>query len=247
MGAVFLSLSPARHIWALFKPLQYAQFSWRFLSIIGLFISFLGGAILSLRSKKLNFFLLLLLSAGVVFFNKKYFYPKELKSNLKDEDFINEEQIKWYVSHSSFEYLPAGVVLKEIKQGLEATPLLITKETLPNKRFEILEGEAEIRVLKDKADLLSFNTFSDQKIVIRANIFSFPGWDFYLDDLKADFTDDNQLKLITFKVPKGEHQVLLRFSNTAIRKTANLISLISMILSFLFFVFSKSFLLTKKK
>jgi len=235
-----MSLSPSRTIWKLIKPIWYVQFPWRFLSIIGLFISFIAGSIVSFKNKKQNIFFTLLLLVLIIFVNKNYFKPQNYNLNLQDKGFISEENIKWDVSITSFEYVSSGVALKEIKDGLQYAPF-ISKDTIAKNRLDIVTETKDIKLIADKTHFLSFKTFSNEEFLINTNIFFFPGWKVYLDEKEISYLTDNNLQTISFTVPAGDHKVNVRFENTLIRNIANMVSLLSLFLIFLFFIINMTF------
>lgn len=241
--SIFMSISISRPIWDLAKPIQYIQFPWRFLGIIGLFISFISGFIIAICHKKIKIVCFALLIALVVLTNKNYFQPIRLDKSLKDENYINEEALKWEISRSSFEYLPAGIALQETKGGLEFKPP-IEKNNIAKTSLTLVEGDADINIIKDDPHLLIFKTSSNQDILIQANVFSFPGWQLFFNDIRKDFSE-NDIKLITFKVPQGNNLVKLEFKNTLIRRLANYISFSSFVATLL--IFMRKYFLVKFK
>jgi hypothetical protein len=243
LGALFMSLTPSKFVWEAVEPIQYVQFPWRFLGIVGLFISFVAGSLISLKNSKessfknkLNTLLFLVLSLLVVFLNYRFFKPQKYLK-VSDADFLTEEAIKWDVSRSSFEYIPKGVELTEIKQGLQLTTL-IQKQDLPEKRVEILKGEGDLEILKDQTDLLIFNIEVFKKATVQANIFSFPGWTLYINDKGKDYYKTEGLRLIRFDLDPGIYELVLRFENTFVRTAANLITVLSFLAVVVFFSFS---------
>ncbi len=239
--AVFMSLSFSSFIWDLVKPIQYIQFSWRFLGIIGLFVSFLGGFAVSRGTKFFKLTVFSILATLVVLTNKNYFKPSRMDYSLQDSDYINEEEVKWNVSSSSFEYLPSGIVLEEKEGGLEFKPP-VTKDNISRTR---LPADEKVKVLKDVPHLFVLETRFDKETEVKVNIFSFPGWKLLINNRQVTYQEDN-LKLINFKVPAGENLVTLKFTNTPIRTLSNLITFFSFILSLLF-LFKKDFLIKFKK
>ena len=62
------------------------------------------------------------------------------------------------------------------------------------------------------------------------NTLYFPGWFVYVDGVKKSpfdiwFQDPNYRGLINFFVPRGKHLIEIKFEETRLRKTADIISL----------------------
>jgi len=231
LGAVFMTLTPSRFIWRRVKPFWYVQFPWRFLGVAGPFLCLAAGFSLRFKKKKINSLVAILLVLSALIINLKFFKPEKSQLFLKDADLLTEEEIKWEVSRSSFEYLPRGAVLKEVERGTKLAPA-ISQDELVEKRVEIIQGEGEIELEADKTHQLKFRTSAQEELELELNIFSFPGWQVLVDDQKINYQDNNDLRLMTFSLPPGEHQVEVEFQRTAVRQWADIISLFSLFLSF---------------
>ena len=219
----------SRPIWDLIQPLSYLQFPWRYLIFTALFSSILAGAFFNLlRLPILNIYGSLIIIILLFIPNLKLFKPQSYRPDLTDKLATSHEVINWYVSSSSFEYLPKGVEL--VKSSLGTNVVDITKNEIPANKIDVIGGEATISDLKVTPARVDFrvNAASDAKI--KANIFNFPGWQVILDESRLKIDDNNRLKLITFDVPGGVHQIKLIFRNTAIRYFSNSISFFSVLI-----------------
>jgi hypothetical protein len=238
--SIFMSITISQTFWSFLRPIQYIQFPWRFLGIVGLFVSLIAGFVVKLCHKKIKIGCFSLFLILVVFTNKNYFKPIRLDTSLKDSDYISQEAVKWEISRSSFEYLPAGIPLEETREGLEFKPP-IEKSNIAKTSLSLINGKADIEIIKEDPHRLVFKTSSEDNILIQANIFSFPGWQFYLNNIKTDYKE-NSIKLITLSIPGGDNLAKLVFKNTLIRKLANGISLASILGTLLYFSFKQFFI-----
>src|SRR3989344_812108 len=134
--AAFMTTFYSEPIWNLLPPLGYLQFPWRFLTFSIFFASVLAGALiyfLKLPILKLIFstiFILLLIVP-----NLKLFKQQTYREDLTDKKATAKETINWYVSSSSFEYIPKGV---ELYRGSLGTNLFkIEKSQIPTQKIEI--------------------------------------------------------------------------------------------------------------
>ena len=71
---------------------------------------------------------------------------------------------------------------------------------------------------------------SSRAEVWRGTTFVFPGWEVYLDGSKISYQANNDLKLITVNVPRGDHFMRAQFTDTPLRKVANLMSLFGLLI-----------------
>ena len=222
--SAFMTTFYSRVIWETIKPLAYLQFPWRFLIFCALFSSILVGAfIYYLRLSILRLTITSILIIVLLFFNLKLFKPQEHRFNLKDETATSSEVINWDVSKTSFEYVPKGVALYKDERGVNM--LDINKNDIPQNKLELIAGDANLQIPKNKPDGVTFDVAVRQDSIIKANIFNFPGWHVYVDNQDTAINDNNDFKLITFTVPKGSHEVKIKFENTNVRTLANMLSL----------------------
>ncbi len=111
--SIFLTLPYSRFIWEALPPMEYFQYPWRFLNMVGFFTAVLGGAVVPLTSKfiknkKIVFAEFLILIVLILTINSKFFQPQKIL-NVKVSDYTSEYSLKWTTSKISDEYLPKGV------------------------------------------------------------------------------------------------------------------------------------------
>jgi len=101
------------------------------------------------------------------------------------------------------------------------------KEKLFSK-INILKGELDWQY--QKLTPIAFNLILDSKeeSTILVNQFWFPGWQAYLDGRKININHDNNLQIMTFVIPEGNHLLELRFTNTFLRSFSEIISLLAL-------------------
>ena len=80
---------------------------------------------------------------------------------------------------------------------------------------------------------------TDARIV--DNTLYFPGWSVLVDDQKipVEFQDPTYRGLMTFRVPAGEHRVMVIFGDTKLRKVANLLSMSGLVAIVLYEAFRR--------
>ena len=267
--SLFMTTEYSSFIWDRIKFLWYLQFPWRFLTFTTIFISIVGGFFLYFLSVILNgvkdllrmqgrklvarFFeatllrmtvvISLLIIAITIFTYQKYFKPQKYIQT-SDKVKTTFEEISWWISRTSYEFVPKGVKTK--KSELNTTLLAIEKKDLPKKPYEIISGEGEVSTLKNKFQVKEFSIDAKSPLTFRLNTYNFPGWKAYLTPPSVipststslsvnsvrnlDIYDKNDFKLQTVFVPTGKNKLKFIFQNTKVRSFANLITLIGFIL-----------------
>lgn len=226
--SAYMTTFYSKFIWDHFQPLQYLQFPWRFLTFTALFSSLLAAAFvyfLRLPILKLTAFVILIIFLFIP--NIKLFRPQFYRLDLTDSKATSNSEINWDVSLSSYEYVPNGVEL--FKNNLGAYMIPVSKETLPKEKVELVNGDNIISNLNSTPTKISFSTKGKTQSLVRVNNFDFPGWQAFIDDQKTEISNNNNLKLITLKVPEGMHKITVKFVNTPIINFANILSVISII------------------
>ncbi len=232
LAAVFMTLPISKPIWQILSPvLSYLQFPWRFLTFISLASSFLAGSVV-IWGKKFNLIparigIYVLLIVALIFLNKKYFAPKFIYS-AKEEDFLTEERLFWETSSISDEYLPV-----EVSRPRTKNEVYRNKFVFENGRVEQLEKTAVFYKLK---------VDSEKENILKINNAYFPGWKAWLDDKIVEIGKENGL--INVKMPSGEHELVVKFTDTVARRVGNLVSLASLLIVLFFTVRAKSRTLT---
>ena len=208
--SIYLMTFHSIWIWNILTPLKYLQFPWRLLIIVGLFSSILSGYILYLiKPMGVKLIILIILIPAVIILNKNYFQPQRYLT-VTDKDYTNDYYLKWTVSKSSFEFVPKEV--KTIKSDIGTTQLAIKEQEIPDKKINLIAGIADLKIIEDKPNELKININSRGTSVFRANIFNFPGWTGKIDGQELRLHDNNDFKLITFFVPEGNHEIVLKFN-----------------------------------
>ena len=243
--STFMTTSYSKIIWESFPSLAYLQFPWRFLIFTGLFSSALAGTLIYLLRvaifRLLAFFILIILLS---LSNLKLFKPQNYRPDLTDEKATSYDAITRDVSRTSFEYIPNGVNLTKDEFGHPAADL--NQSEIPVEKIEVIPETAEINDLQFSSSKIQFKIDSVDKSTVKANVFNFPGWSLEVDGKPESFSDNNPLKLITFEVSGGMHEVVLEFRETFIRYFANFISLFTMLVIILSLSYLKLFKIIAK-
>jgi hypothetical protein len=111
------------------------------------------------------------------------------------------------------------------------SPLLAQYEAgQPLQRAAIVAGTGEIVEQHATALSASARVRADSAVTLRVYTYFFPGWRATVDGQVTEIAPEPPNGLITLTVPAGEHQVELRFTATPLRRAAQIVSLISLVL-----------------
>lgn len=227
--SLFLTTDYSRLIWAAVPQLQYLQFPWRMLSFTGVFIAVVGAysvellfdGVLAKMHVALRLTIALTIIIAVVLQYGKYFKPHSYQ-HANDERLTSMKEITWNVSKSSFEFSPLGVPLT--KSPYNTSTFAIGELSVPTKLFLTQNKNVVVRVMKNNFNRKSFQIASPEESMFQLNTFYFPGWIAMLDGSPIEINDMNRYKLIRVQIPAGRHSLEFRFEDTPIRRTANMIS-----------------------
>jgi len=219
-------------VWQLIPIASYVQFPWRFLIITTFTTSLLSGFI-SLHPKHNLKNIPLFLAALSILFTYSYFQPHKVQkvddNYYLNRFFINQNsQNKSNLLSDVYQYNSEDYLPLTIWTSARPKSLLPKIETSPNT---IISEYKEISAIN-----YQFNLDSVEESTVFINNYYFPGWQAYIDDKPVKTSPSGPLGRISFQVSNGQHQVLLKFENTTIRRCSNLISLLTFFILFIFFV-----------
>ena len=242
--SLFMSVTYSQFIWDKIQYLWYLQFPWRFMTFTGIFISLIAGAGVYYLGKLINadsgvkkalFNLGIIIIIFITIIKYiTYSKPHNLKS-YDEKKLTSFEEISWRVSKTSFEFSPVGI--KTAKTALGTTTIGLSKKDLTKNSFDILslnKKEVAVRQTLNKFSKKEFEINSTKPVEFRLNTFNFPGWEARLDGKLIKIIDNNNYKLITVNIPKGNHSLLFSFKDTLVRKIGDIISVIAIILTLIF-------------
>lgn len=77
--------------------------------------------------------------------------------------------------------------------------------------------------------VFDINSKTEDKLTI--NTHYFPGWKAYLNWIEVPINRVDKHSFMTIDIPSGQHELIVKFEDTILRKIANIITLISLIIS----------------
>lgn len=208
--------------WKIFKPIQFIDIPWRLLGIVALSCAFIAGFVANTTKSGFIFKVLII---SVLIANRNHLRINE-PAFFKDEFFLN--------------YQGSATQYNEFTPRTRHSTGVSDDFVSP---IESIKGNIKIYDLTQKSNRISFKTQNSQPARIQVNLINFKGWQTLMDNKK--FANDASLvdKSFSFAyrpnidtsglydliVPAGNHEFALRYQETPLRKTADFISLLSLI------------------
>ncbi len=209
-ASLFIQTQWSAPIWRASKILQNFQFPWRFLSV-SVFVAAVVGGISFRKSGKL---FLILYSLFIMFVTIYMWYPKGYQ--LHDGSFYS------------------GIYPGTTDTG-ESTPIWSVRfmEHTPDNPLDVIDGDTSVAVGKRTSTEREYVLTVRKPTLMLENTLYFPGWMIYLNGQPTgiEWQNPNYRGLMTFRVMPGENQsVRVVFEDTKVRRAANLISIVSLVL-----------------
>lgn len=221
--SLLLIIKESNFIYHIITTLQKFQFPWRFLTITVLTTSVLGAFAFSLiKKKKIANILLTVFVFFILFINKDYWHARGyLYSN---DTFFNS-------------------IYDGTTDTGESSPIWSIRfmEHRPKERVELIGGKATIVEKGRNTTVHTYLINTTTNIAqIKENTVYFPGWKVLVNgrQVPIQFQDKNNLGLITFNVPQGKSDVVVKFTNTKLRVISGLLSLGAFLCMIIFSIIS---------
>jgi hypothetical protein len=214
--AMYLTLEKSAWIWQRLSFLQIAQFPWRWLSMISLFVGLLvvnGLSLLSSQWRRIT--LSVLVIAVIVIGNAGYFHAEKYLDHPDDLYYTDPIRIQTEMSGILPDYIPAQMPEKLIP---------------PTTKFLVPDGyQDHITPLVERGTQRLYQTDFSNKGFINFMIADFPGWKIEIDGQPTEksFGQNGTFKV---EVPAGKHLVGAYFGESPVRGISDKISSISLLL-----------------
>ena len=219
----FLSMPSSHFIWDKLFFSKYIVYPFRVLAP-AVFLGSIIAGYLAFRRKKIGIVLIIIsIIAGVPFtrpniellpYDDAYFMQKQTFTyapgtlkNMANAEFLPKTADKEFILQTERKFLETGIVPAKFE-------------------FENMAFIRESSVLSEKI-ALTYESQAENKLTV--NTFYFPNWEAKIDSAKTEVLSDGKGRIVV-PVPKGVHNVELRFGYLQIEKTANLLSVIGLML-----------------
>lgn len=213
--ALFMSHNKSTVIWEKLQFLSYIQFPWRWLSIATFSFAICSGGsatLLNNRYKKIVVSGVILLT---IFFNLQFF-KEDIWYKIDDSEQFKGKRWEEQTSASLTDYWPVSARDLPIDSA-PTTPVVLEGE-----------GRGSLEAKSSKNYVYSVELESE-KGKVQFPVAFFPGWKGKVDDKEIEVYPEGKYGLITTDLSKGNHLVFLNFTDTPIRISGNIISLVSII------------------
>lgn len=214
--SVFFSVGLSRMLYEIIPLATTIGFPWRFLTFATFSLSVVAAITISYFGRYSKY-----IGAVIVFVILVLYWPysKIVSWRYSNTDEGYRQMVKTNINYlPDMEFLPkenSYVALLEEKGSAVVKPFFQSK----NQNISIVEVENS--PLKYRATI---STETDSEV--SANAFNFPGWTLKIDDQNQPLKPD-KYGLISFNLPKGDHEIDLLFQNTPVRIMGNAISLLT--------------------
>jgi uncharacterized membrane protein len=206
--SIFLILPFSRPLYFKITLLQKFQFAWRWLSLSIFPPAVFTAAIICFFPKKFKFFYLCLFIFISLYINRNFWHAKDYL--YYPEDFYTQA---YPGTTDTGESAPRWSVR--------------FMEKFPKAHLEVIEGEAKIEEKERKSNYHEYKVIAKTPTRLLENTLYFPGWEILVSGkpVEVQFQDPAYRGLMTFNIPEGNYQVVIKFGETKLRQFANLVSL----------------------
>lgn len=208
LTSLFLASFLSMPLWNIL-PASFVQFPFRLLSVTILSVSFLAACALSVLSKKAKGVVGLVLLISALFSAKPFIAPSQYFDKGDASYATNEDTT---TVHG--EYMPQWVKIKLTER--------------PRQKVELVKGAGVVQSQFSSSREVIANVNLEGSSLLQVNVIYFPGWQVWVDGQKAVFNYDNEKGVMQIPLTRGEHQILVNFSETPLRLFSDIISLISL-------------------
>lgn len=231
-SAVFLMNIRSNFLWKSFFLAEYIQFPWRLLMIT----TFLSSSLVIIFNRKKLSSKILAVSIVVLsmlltlnyFKPSEYYYPDDdyfLKRFFANRTIEGErDSISDKYKNYSEDYLL-------LPQTVDERPSSFPDEKIVSSDAEVVSIE-EISAVNYESKIVS-----DTNSHVTVNFYYFPGWQLKVDGEIVSAEILKPLGNMSVEIPPGTHTLSVEWKETPLRKAANIVSIISVIIIMMFFVF----------
>jgi hypothetical protein len=212
--SLFMQHYRSAPIWEAIPILAYVQFPWRFMGISVFLMGVVSFVIFN--NEKISKWLLVPLLAMAIAFGTGYFHPESYYPDATDEGYVSDATLSRN-DKTPKDYLPTGVKLTYEVYDLNQKPASTNKE-------------AKVTGYIKNSKRVAFKIDTPEKTDVRIPLTYFPGWVTYVDNQAVEVKEIDDYGLMVIEVPAGAHDVSIKFTNTPVRQTANIVTLFSLLL-----------------
>lgn len=200
--SVFLTTKYSTYLWQSFQPIQVIQFPWRLISVTVFMTPIIIAFTLNrVKTKFLGVIIILISISSTIIYTLRI-------------NFIDKKD----------PYYTANVDSTTVKD--EYMPLWVNEK--PPKPVKKIESQtASIENVEIRESFYKAAIRAERDSIINVNTIYFPGWYVKVNGKNTAIDYSNREGIITFKLPSGYHNVIIKYSKTPLHLISESISLIA--------------------
>ncbi len=223
--SVFLLLDYSKFVWDLLPQMAFFQFPWRFLLLVVFFLSFVGGAIISIFPKYIKYIFVAICVISIIVSYKNIFVPSHITTKTS-EAYVDKREIWWNTSKISDEYMPRSFAKPK------------SEKKISDKKIMFNTPDVDHRTVRDTSYIHSVAINAKEHSLALLPIAYFPAWKVYIDEKEVSYTVLNRGLLVS--VPQGKHTLTAEFEQTPIEVFANNVSLTGVLIMVIGIIYLQS-------
>jgi hypothetical protein len=233
-GLILLMLPISIVVWEYVPGMRYLQFPWRLLGPANLMLAVCAaGSLLLLPSGRWRHLISAAGLLAVLAFSLPVLYPPMWSPDfggVAPQDIIAWEEESYALGTTSTgDFLPVRAALGTIYPVQSLVDSYTRPGPVDRVNRAALLKEARVEVVEQRALYDRFSVYMPKESVFRLYLFYFPGWRAYVDGEEVEINVSKPEGFITFFIPQGEHDVVVRFEDTLPRTVGWVISALGLV------------------
>jgi hypothetical protein len=218
---LFMMTAVSEPIWDLLPLIEFVQFPWRLLGPAAVCVAFLVAATIDLlpvgrwRLTGGGLAIALLILTALFWFHPRYCPGLDQPTVADMQAFERDSHTIGTTARG--EYLPRPVV---------EMPRQPAEQPFPTDNPVLTILTQERRGVTYRASIVA-----GQPTTVTVNSFAYPGWRAEVNGTAVSITPSPTHGLITFPVPAGSHELTVTFGETPLRRAANWVSILSLLVT----------------
>jgi hypothetical protein len=233
-GLILLMLPLSTVVWEYVPGMRYLQFPWRLLGPANLMLAVCAaGSLLLLPAGRWCRLVAAACLLMILLFSLPVLYPPMWSPDfggVAPQDIIAWEEESYALGTTSTgDFLPARAALGAIYPAQSLVDSYTKPGPVDRVNRAALLKEARVEVVEQRALYDRFSVYMPKESVFRLYLFYFPGWRAYVDGEEVEINVSKPEGFITFFIPRGEHDVVVRFEDTLPRTVGWIISTLGLV------------------
>ncbi|MBI3342601.1 hypothetical protein HY032_00395, partial [Candidatus Gottesmanbacteria bacterium] len=109
-----------------------------------------------------------------------------------------------------------------------STAWMAWQSSRPTRRMEAVSGVGSVTMIQEGLTKYEGDVVSEGAVTVRTNVAFYPGWRITVDGNSVPVKPDTHGSVIV-DIPKGTHRIKVYFSETPLRLTADIVSLLCLV------------------